>query len=371
MTPAAQAIAGTPILRPPSIRCRSLTLSGRMCRATALRGQDLCVRHAEHRYPVLQRGPDVTLPLLEDLESVQIFATQVMQGVLADSIDIHRAGKLLYGCQIVANTMPRPARLKPSKEQESPAEPVTEVFSGPDFHLLGPIEDTRKQARFDSYWSFDKFRYEQECERLGRPAPKTPADMPESGWLNPEDLDRIAISASPKTSLLNDGYCEKMLELRLEADVRGKLPPLAERKCSYGDGSWCRGPGAQGRWQQACACCIRELDAYCRLHPDQPKPACSSDDPTDLQAVAEEPSTPDVKSVNIPKPRRSNALPNHPTQGGTPFPQFGGAATPRFRGTTSVILSPPQGRAILQPESPPPPPAGLPAPAERGDYSPD
>ncbi len=210
MTPAAQAIAGTPILRPPSIRCRSLTLSGRMCRATTLRGQDLCVRHAEHRYPVLQRGPDVTLPLLEDLESVQIFATQVMQGVLADSIDIHRAGKLLYGCQIIANTMPRPARLKPSKEQESPAEPVTEVFSGPDFHLLGPIEDTRKQARFDSYWSFDKFRYEQECERLGRPAPKTPADMPESGWLNPEDLDRISYQRVVEGRyILNDGYREK------------------------------------------------------------------------------------------------------------------------------------------------------------------
>lgn len=70
MTPAAQALADTPLLRPPSIRCRSLTVSGRMCRATAVHGEDLCVRHRNSRNLVLSRGPNVTLPLLEDLDSV-------------------------------------------------------------------------------------------------------------------------------------------------------------------------------------------------------------------------------------------------------------------------------------------------------------
>lgn len=292
MSEASQAIADTPILRPPSIRCRSLTLSGRQCRASALRGYDLCIRHAENRYPVLPRGADITLPLLEDLESVQIFITQIAQGLLSQSIDTSHAGKLLYACQIATHTMPRPARLLPLKE-EAPSEPVTQVFSGPDGHLIGPVEDARGQARFDESWSYDKFRYEQECEKLGHPLPQTPADMPQSGWLNPEDLDRISHQRFVDGRyVLDDGYLDKILQLRLEADRRDALPPIADRRCAYGNDRSCAGPGPHGACYVPCEFCAQELEQYLSLHPGVVLPI------TGIHACADDSWPPHVKSVN-------------------------------------------------------------------------
>jgi hypothetical protein len=265
--------------------CRYLTVRGLPCQQHPLIGQDFCYQHGKHRHPVCPSGPNVVIPLIENPETIQLIATQVAQGLFAETLDPWRAGKILYALQVAAMTFSRPARLQPVKAE--PVEPVTEVFESPDGELLGPAEFTpASRARFDSVWSFDKFRYEQECERLGQPKPETPADMPQSGWLNPDDLDNVTEQANRGEILPDDGYKEKMLELRLDADRRGALPPLAERKCSYGDGSWCRGPAAQGKWQSACGRCTRERDEYCRLHPDQPKPTCYSDEPTGLQAVA-------------------------------------------------------------------------------------
>ncbi len=271
--------------RGPRRRCRYLTVSGRPCQQNPLIGEDFCHQHGKHRHPICPSGLKVVVPLIENSETVQLVSTQVTQGLFAGTIDPWRAGKILYALQVAAMTFPRPARLQPVKAE--PVEPVTEVFESPEGELLGPAEFApAAPGRFDSVWSWDKFRYEQECERLGRPKPETPADMPESGWLNEEDLDNVSEQANSGAVLPDDGYKEKMLELRLDADRRNALPPLSERKCSYGAESWCRGPGAQGKWQQACGRCIRERDEYCRLHPDQPKPTCSSDDIPDLKAVA-------------------------------------------------------------------------------------
>ncbi len=390
MSAASQALASTPILRPPTMLCRSLTLAGRQCNAHALRGQDLCVRHAKCRHLVLPRGPNITLPLLEDLESIQVFSTQMIQGLLTKAIDTRRAGKILYACQILASTMPRPPRLKPAKEQESPAEPVTEVFEGPDGELLGPIQDARTQATFSEYWSFDKYRYEQECERLGRPLPKTPADMPQSGWLNPEDLDRISHQRVAEGKfLLDDGYCGKMLELHLEADRLGKLPPIAERRCMYGKEPACAGPGPHGACYSPCKYCARERDEYLRLHPDAVLTPTAPSQPTDLKACAgrvavlndpgapqlpdfgrwgmarslshralgapplsaissqtgwvrrrhlgrrANPRTPHVKSVTTAKPAPINQFPGHPSQGGTPVSRN----SPRNRNAATGLIS--------------------------------
>jgi hypothetical protein len=270
--------------------CRYLTVRGLPCRQRPLIGQDFCYQHGKHRHPVCPSGPNVVVPLIENPETVQLITTQVTQGIFAGTIDSVRAGKILYACQVAALTFPRPARLKPAQEQATPAEPVTEVFEAPDGELLGPAESTpAAPATFGEVWSYDKYRYEKECERLGRSLPATPADMPAAGWLDPDALDAIDEQANRGEMILDDGYKDKILALRIDADRRAALPPLAERICSYGDESWCRGPGAQGQWQCACARCTRERDEYCRLHPDQPAPTCYSDKPTDLKAVADTP----------------------------------------------------------------------------------
>jgi hypothetical protein len=275
--------------------CRYLTVGGLPCRQTALVGQNFCHQHGKHRHPVCPSGPNVVIPLIEDAEAVQLIATQVAQGLFAETLDPVRAGRILYACRVAASTFPRPARLQPLKAE--PVEPVTEVFEAPDGELLGPAEIApAARAHFDSAWSFDKYRYEEECERLGRPAPETPADMPASGWLSPADLDNINQQASQGNIMVTDGYRDKMLELRLDADRRGALPPLAERQCSYGDESWCCGPAAHGEWQSNCARCVRERDEYCALHPGEPRPVCRTD-AKDFQAVAEFPASPVITAM--------------------------------------------------------------------------
>lgn len=307
----------------PKRTCRYLTVRGLPCQQNPLIGQDFCYQHGKHRHPVCPSGPTATIPLIENSETVQLITSQVAQGLFAQTLDPIRAGKILYACQVAAMTFPRPARLQPVQAQ--PVEPVTEVFESPDGELLGPAECTpASRARFDAAWSFDKFRYEQECERLGQPLPQTPADMPAAGWLNPDDLERITEQANSGKFLLNDGYRDKMLDLRLDADRRGALPPLAERECAYGDESWCRGPGARGPWQSACARCTRERDEYRRLHPDEPVPPGGSGT-ADLQAAAAAP----------PHSRRAQRL--HRTQA---VQRRGGACTPVVEAVNIAKLCP-------------------------------
>lgn len=298
--------------------CRSLTVGGRPCRATAVRGQVFCIRHAQHRHPVCPRGSKVVMPLLEDLETIQVVASQVAQGLLADTLDPARAARVLYACQIAALTLPRPARLPEPAKKEEP-EPVTETFPGTDGELLGPAVNPLTAVTFDSFWSNNKFRYEQECERLGLPKPQTPADLPESGWLNPEDLDRIneQCAAGKIPYLVDDGYKDKLLELHLDADRRGLLPPLEQRECVYSPPFSCSGPGAEGSWRKPCDRCARERDEYQRLHP-------APDPGLDLKASAQ-PSrpairdhAPDVKPVNIAKSRETRGFPRPNPRGGVP-----------------------------------------------------
>ncbi len=130
-----------PPAAPPPRRCRSLTVRGIQCRERALRGHDLCVTHATNRFPVCPTGPHVAIPLLESLDTIQVVATQVVQGLFADTLSPHLAGKILYACQVAALTLPRPARFKPADKRPADQEPVADVFPSLDGTLLGPSLD--------------------------------------------------------------------------------------------------------------------------------------------------------------------------------------------------------------------------------------
>ena len=152
--------AETPVRR----RCRSLTVKGFQCRQSALDGQDLCVAHSRHRSPVCPRGPQVTIPLIEDLDAIQLLATQVAQGLLAETLDPARAGKILYACQVAALTIPRPGRLRPKEAQPSRLQPVTEVVEGPQGELLGPDEawvDPNADPSDEAWRKYLEIRYDR------------------------------------------------------------------------------------------------------------------------------------------------------------------------------------------------------------------
>ncbi|MGC2620799.1 MAG: hypothetical protein WA414_17265 [Acidobacteriaceae bacterium] len=283
--PNASARPTTPDFR----RCRCLTVKGVPCNNRALLGHDLCYNHQNNRFPVFPTGPAITVPLLDNMPSVQLVNTQIMQGLFSGAIEPARANSMFYGCRGATLTIGRPA---PLQQPTTPEEPVTEVFTGPDGQHLGPaLPWNGPNAVFEPIWSIDKYRYELECERLNIPKPTGPADMPECGWLTPEET--IERENDLLGTELKSRFKEQTLQLRIEADQRGALPPLKERKqCAYNNENYCGGAGSHRNHQ--CEFCQRERDENDRLPKDAlPAPAAASA-PTpailpNLQAAAAQP----------------------------------------------------------------------------------
>lgn len=242
--------------KPEFRRCRALTVNGRMCHQRAMRGESFCVGH-RHRNPVCpQKGGKVSVPLLEDISAIQLVASQVAHGLFTETLDPWRAGKILYACQVAAMTVPRPARVKTEPVEDDGA--VTEPFTDLNGELLGPDQPwIGNGGSFEPIWSSDKMHYEHECERLGKPKPTCPADMPPEGWVTPEE------QAEQKDSDAYNFWMLKLLERRVQEDQLGHLPPPEERKCSYDWGD-CRGPIVK-RWQTPCPYCGWELEAHERI----------------------------------------------------------------------------------------------------------
>ena len=251
--------------KPEFRRCRCLTVAGRQCMKTALVGENFCHEHKQHRRPVCPQKDAVEMPLLEDLSAIQLVASQVAHGLFSETLDPRRAGKILYACQVAAMTMARPGPIPAEPVRDEG--PVDEVFEDANGELLGPEKPwLGVNGAFEPAWSHDKWLYELECERLGKPKPESPADMPPQGWLTPDE------QAQPKYTHPNP-WMMKIVERRVEEDQRGNLPPLRERKCSY-DNPHCGGPVRKFTYHLVCDYCVREREAHQRIaRGEDPAPA--------------------------------------------------------------------------------------------------
>ena len=255
-----------PTPQQPRRRCRSLTVGGIQCLACAVRGEEFCVRHIRNRFPVCPTGPRTAVPLLEDLATIQVVATQVAHGLFTETLDPWRAGKILYALQVAAMTMPRLAPLRPSGEKPVINEPVSQAEPDLNGHFLGPdLPWKGNDEAFNPVWSYDRRRYVQECERLGKPFPATPQDFPAEGWLNREEMREF----DPKKSWeMSDDFLNRILQMRLEEDRAGKLPPLHQRTCAY-NGHTCKGPWDMGRRHKPCKWCLEERAARISTHREE------------------------------------------------------------------------------------------------------
>ena len=93
--------------------CRHVHTSGRRCGSPALRGEQFCYYHHTTQRP----GPrfrgvhpscyDFDMPDLDDRHGVQFALAQVLSLIATNQIDPKRAGRLLYGLQIVSSNLPR------------------------------------------------------------------------------------------------------------------------------------------------------------------------------------------------------------------------------------------------------------------------
>jgi len=101
-------------------RCQHIKVNGTLCGSPALRRNRFCYFHKLHHEELIQLNLDraktararrhnvaVTLPVLEDANSIQVTLMQVMRLILTGLIDGKNAGLLLYALQTASSNLPR------------------------------------------------------------------------------------------------------------------------------------------------------------------------------------------------------------------------------------------------------------------------
>lgn len=95
-------------------RCQHLKVNGTQCGSPALRNQRFCYFHKEWRQKRLQINTNirreraaVTLPVLEDANSIQVALMQVMRLLITQQIEHKTAGLLLYALQTASVNLAR------------------------------------------------------------------------------------------------------------------------------------------------------------------------------------------------------------------------------------------------------------------------
>lgn len=97
-------------------RCQHLKVNGTQCGSPALRRNRFCYFHKLHQEQRITLGTDrarrtrnltITLPVLEDANSIQVTLMQVMRLIIAGQIAAKQAGLLLYALQTASSNLAR------------------------------------------------------------------------------------------------------------------------------------------------------------------------------------------------------------------------------------------------------------------------
>jgi hypothetical protein len=120
-------------------RCTHIKTNGTQCGSPALRGRRYCYFHKNWREQRVRPNAkptghaSITLPVLEDADSIQVALMQVLRVILAGQIDSKTAGLLLYGLQTASLNL-RSMQLEPIKKERIVVNPgwVRETGVGDD-----------------------------------------------------------------------------------------------------------------------------------------------------------------------------------------------------------------------------------------------
>src|SRR5271167_1977059 len=93
--------------------CQHVKVDGTLCQVPPLNGRHYCHFHLETlgrrlrmaRARARREPYHLVLPVLEDLNSVQVARQQVMDALASGQLDTKRAGQLLFGLQGAANDL--------------------------------------------------------------------------------------------------------------------------------------------------------------------------------------------------------------------------------------------------------------------------
>lgn len=111
-------------------RCQHIKVSGMQCNLAALKNQRLCYFHRKtqqrhnqiHANRARRSRLAFQLPLLEDLDAIQVAIMQVMHLLLSSQIEHKTAGLLLYALQTASSNMLNMGQLP--EQDDAPAAPL-------------------------------------------------------------------------------------------------------------------------------------------------------------------------------------------------------------------------------------------------------
>jgi len=156
-------------------QCFHQITAGHRCHAPAMRGEYFCRHHYKRARNVIPPSSTYEMPLITDRESLRAAVLQIASRVAANSLDVRRAGILLYSLQIALTTFPPLPRPKSEASSPEPArpelpQPETAQPGQPSAldRLKARVAEARAQALADS----------EEAARTPKPADRPPDTGP-------------------------------------------------------------------------------------------------------------------------------------------------------------------------------------------------
>src|SRR5579884_361572 len=135
-----------------SPRCQHVKVNGVRCGSPAMKRNALCYFH--HHQLAKQQEDDLSIPLLEDANSVQLAISKVVRAILAGKLDPRTAGLALYGLQTAAINLPNtdfePTGREPviSDDLEVPSDSDCNDPDCPESRAHTPSEMTANEERW-------------------------------------------------------------------------------------------------------------------------------------------------------------------------------------------------------------------------------
>jgi hypothetical protein len=137
----------------PGERCQRVKVNGTQCGSPAIRNTKFCHFHTWCRPAQVDVSTSAAvpaapflLPVLEDVESIQLAITQVCEHLLHRRLDAKKAGILLYAMQVASSNL---GRLNEKKAEENTNESLSDASpsSEPDHLPPGTIQACKQPRR--------------------------------------------------------------------------------------------------------------------------------------------------------------------------------------------------------------------------------
>lgn len=226
-------------------RCQHIKVNGTQCGSPALRRNKFCFFHKEWHEQKIQinanrarRARSISLPVLEDANSIQVALMQVMRMIVAKEIDSKTAGLLLYALQTASVNL-RNTQFEPGDIHEvvldrrnaaNASLGESELWCDEDFGVEEDEEEdesAQKKITPEDYWT-EVRRREEKARRAQELREAKEAEEEDEDW--PESEDEVEADPGKKPAMPDMSEVRQELSEMVVAHAPRMLAPMTEQE---------------------------------------------------------------------------------------------------------------------------------------------